>query len=44
MATITRFEDLETWRLAREICKVVYKFTMLDLFSKDFSLKDQVRR
>jgi four helix bundle protein len=44
MATITRFEDLETWRMAREICKVVYKLTMLDLFSKDFSLKDQVRR
>ncbi|PLX25445.1 MAG: four helix bundle protein, partial [Salinivirgaceae bacterium] len=43
MATITRFEDLETWRLAREICKVVHKFTTLDLFSKDFSLKDQVR-
>jgi four helix bundle protein len=44
MATITRFEDLEIWRMAREICKVVYKFTMLDLFSKDFSLKDQVLR
>jgi four helix bundle protein len=44
MATITRFEDLEIWRMAREISRVVYKFTMLDLFSKDFSLKDQVLR
>ncbi|ALO15146.1 MAG TPA: four helix bundle protein [Salinivirga sp.] len=44
MAKISRFEDLETWQLAREICNVVYEFTMFESFSRDFSLKDQIRR
>ena len=44
MATIIRFEDVEAWKFAREISKEVYALTRNDLLSKDFSLKDQVRR
>lgn len=44
MATIKRFEDLECWQTARELCKLIYKITNKELFSKDFSLKDQIRR
>jgi four helix bundle protein len=44
MTTIKRFEDLETWQLAREICREVYRLTQKELFRKDFSLVDQVRR
>lgn len=44
MATVQRFEDLEVWKKSREICKYVYQLTEKGLFSKDFSLKDQIRR
>jgi len=44
MTTIKRFEDLETWQLAWEICREVYRLTQKELFRKDFSLVDQVRR
>lgn len=44
MATIRRFEDLEVWQKAREISKYVYNLTSIDKFSKDYSLKDQIKR
>jgi four helix bundle protein len=44
MATIQRFEDLEVWKKAREICKYISQLTQKELFSKDFSLKDQIKR
>ncbi|MCF8360961.1 MAG: four helix bundle protein [Prolixibacteraceae bacterium] len=44
MSTINSFEDLEIWQLARTICKEVAQLTRKDLFKKDFSLVDQVRR
>ncbi len=44
MATIHRFEDLEVWQKSREICKFVFKLTCQEKFSKDFSLKDQIKR
>ena len=43
MATITKFEDLDVWQKARELCKAIFKVTCLDDFSKDFALKDQIR-
>ncbi len=43
MATIKRFEDLEVWQKAREICKIVAKFTKKNDFSRDFTLRDQIR-
>lgn len=44
MATITRFEDLEVWQLARQACKKIYTLTSKPEFAKDYSLKDQIRR
>ena len=44
MATIQRFEDLEVWKKAREICKFISQLTQKELFSRDFSLKDQIKR
>jgi four helix bundle protein len=42
MATITKFEDLEIWRLAREQVKEIYKLTQNGGFAKDFDLKNQI--
>ena len=44
MATINKFEDLEVWQSARELCKEVYVITSLSKLNKDFALKDQLRR
>lgn len=44
MASIERFEDLEIWQLARELVREVYKLTRRKEFSKDYGLKDQIRR
>ena len=41
---IEKFEDIESWKLARELTKEIYKVTKLNNFSKDFGLKDQIRR
>jgi len=44
MATIEKFEELEVWKMSMELCTEIYKLTNTDLFSKDFGLKDQIRR
>jgi len=44
MAKIRQFEDIEAWKKARILVKEVYKVTAEGKFSKDFSLKDQIRR
>lgn len=44
MATFSRFEDIEAWRGAREITRVIYQLTNEGQFAKDFGLRDQVRR
>lgn len=44
MATFHRFEELEVWKKARELTKQVYECTKAKEFSKDRSLKDQIRR
>jgi len=42
---ITRFEDIEGWQLARELCKQVYAaIDASPAFSKDWGLKDQITR
>ncbi len=40
---IRRFEDLEIWKASRELCKNIYRITNLELFNKDYRLKDQIR-
>ena len=43
MATITRFEDLEIWQLARELSKEIYALTFIEPIKSDFRLRDQMR-
>ncbi len=42
--TIRRFEDIQAWQAARELCRNVYKLSAKGQFARDFSLRDQVRR
>ena len=44
MATFTKFEEIDSWRKARELTKEIYKLSNRAPFSKDFSLRDQIRR
>ena len=44
MATITRFEEIEAWKTARELTRMVYAFTEQGKFAKDFGLKNQIQR
>ena len=41
---IEKFEDIESWKLARELTNEIYRVTKLNNFSKDFGLKDQIQR
>jgi len=41
---IQRFEDIDAWKLGRELTQMIYKITSADAFSKDYGLKDQIRR
>jgi four helix bundle protein len=43
MSTVKKFEDLECWQSARKLCKLVYKLTRKEKFSKDFSIVNQIR-
>jgi four helix bundle protein len=38
------FEDLEIWKEARSLTNAVYKVTSDSDFSRDFGLRDQIRR
>jgi four helix bundle protein len=44
MARINRFEDLDIWKLAREITNAVYDASHSREFSKDFGLRGQICR
>jgi four helix bundle protein len=45
MGTINRFEDIKAWQKARDLVKTIYRTTGDHQgFSKDFALKDQIRR
>jgi four helix bundle protein len=44
MPTITRFEDIEAWKTARELTRMVYALTDQGHFAKDFGLKNQIQR
>ena len=41
---IEKFEDLNIWKLALKITKLVYDISANSSFAKDFGLKDQIRR
>lgn len=40
---IERFEDIEAWKLARELTQKVYELTKKEAFSKDYGLKNQIQ-
>lgn len=44
MAFAERFEDLEAWKKARELVKLIYDITSDGPWSSDYGLRDQVRR
>jgi len=44
VATFTRFEDIQSWKLARTLTKDIYAITQNGRFAQDFGLRDQIRR
>jgi four helix bundle protein len=44
MPSIRRFEDIQAWQEARHLVKSIYEVTDAGPFSKDFGLRDQLRR
>jgi four helix bundle protein len=42
MATISNFEDLEIWQLARQQVNDIYQLYITEPFSKDWELRNQV--
>ena len=42
MAKIERFEDLEIWQLAREICKDVWNIIQNTSLQRDYKLREQI--
>ena len=43
MATITKFEDLEVWQMARKFADSIHKLTLEAKFSKEYKFKDQIK-
>lgn len=44
MGKIEKFEDIQSWKLAREVTKQIYEISSSEKFSRDFALVDQIRR
>ena len=44
MAGITRFEEIEAWKTARQLTNMVYLLGNQTGFNRDFGLRDQIRR
>ncbi len=44
MAMIKRFEDIQAWQEARILVKIIYQLTIKEKFSKDYGMRDQIRR
>ena len=42
--SVQQFEDLEVWKDARRLTRAIYHITQAEKFSKDFALRDQIRR
>ncbi len=41
---VARFEDLAVWKKSKELSLGIYRMTNEGSFSRDFGLKDQIRR
>jgi len=44
MSSINRFEDIEAWQTARGLTRQVYEMSNGGAFSRDFGLREQMRR
>lgn len=44
MAKFEKFEDIEAWKKARELSRAIYNVSKDGAFSKDYALRDQIRR
>jgi four helix bundle protein len=44
MAKFNSFEDITAWKKAFEVTMDIYRISADGMFSKDFGLKDQIRR
>jgi four helix bundle protein len=44
VATFRNFEDIDAWKKARELTRHAYEVTSRGAFSRDFPLRDQIRR
>ena len=44
MAKFNSFEEIMAWQKAHDVTLEIYKMSQSDRFSKDFGLKDQIRR
>ncbi len=44
MSTFQKLEEIEVWQKARELTKEIYRISSQPSFSKDFGLRDQIRR
>jgi len=39
-----KFQDLRVWQRSKDLAVFIYKLTAKGLFSKDFGLRDQIRK
>jgi four helix bundle protein len=44
LVVIGRFEDIESWRRARELTVEIYRVSRDGSFARDFALRDQIQR
>ncbi len=44
MSSFQSFEEIESWQKARELTRKVYAVSNQGAFTKDFGLRDQIRR
>jgi four helix bundle protein len=44
MTKIERFEDIDAWKKARELTKIIHEVTAQGKIATDFPLRDQLRR
>ncbi len=43
MGTFRKFEDIESWKDARELCKLIKLYTEKGKLVRDFGMRDQIR-
>lgn len=44
MARLERFEDVDAWKIVRELTNSIYRVTAIGEFARDFGLREQIRR